>query len=247
MEVPEHVKDWDWVWQHFGVAGVIAVTCGVVWWQWKDIRELPGIKRLVAGITKKALPKAVPGKFNIAIAHLEGDDKQEMERLIRESVVEFPSVATLSFDRLIVSEQGNAEQAEREGHERARTLLKESGADVLIWGIVIKGVEKSVPKLYWTPARDIGAQPTAGRYQAAEDLRLPQVFWLDLTKVLGLLVANRNAAFLAQDGHFQADQLDPFIVRMRTLLASSNAQQWNAATRTQVLVILARSCVFRGR
>jgi len=133
------------------------------------------------------------------------------------------------------------------GHERARTLLKESGVDVLIWGIVIKQGGKSVvPKLYWTPARDIAATPSFGRYEAAEGLRLPQVFWQELTKVLGLLVANSNAAFMAQEGHYQADQLDPFIVRVRALLEGSNAEQWNAATRAQVLTILASALTTYG-
>jgi hypothetical protein len=132
--------------RRWGISGLIVLACLGIWWQWDHISKLPGIESLLAWITEKALPKAVPGKFNVAVARLEGDDKGEMERLILEALAEFPSVATLSFDRLVASEQGDREEAERESHGRARSLLKASGADVLIWGVVLKHGGKSVPK-----------------------------------------------------------------------------------------------------
>ena len=74
----------------------------------------------------------------------------------------------------------------------ARALLKASGADVLIWGVVLKQGGKSLPKLYWTPARDVAQSPTPARYQMTEALSLPTLFWQDLTNVLGLLVATSD-------------------------------------------------------
>jgi hypothetical protein len=230
----------DWL-RRGGLPGLIVLACVGIWWQWDHIRKLPGIEPLVARITEKTLPQAVPGKFNIAVAHLEGDDKRETERLILESLAEFPSVATLSFDRLVASEQGDMERAEREGHQRARTLLKASGADVLIWGVVLKQGGKSLPKLFWTPARDVARSPSAGRYQMTEALSLPSIFWQDLTNVLVLLVATSDAEFAAQQGHYTADKLAPFVQRVRGLLQSSKAEQWGAATRVQVLVVLGRA------
>jgi hypothetical protein len=126
----------SWIRKRFGMPGLAVLACIFfavgIWWNWKDVKELPGIQALVARLNQAALPKADPGKFNIAITHLEGDDQHEMERLIRESLHEFPSVVTLTFDRTIMSEHGNSEQDERVGHERARALLKTSGADVMI-------------------------------------------------------------------------------------------------------------------
>ena len=142
---PELVR--DWVPQRFGLAGLIVLTCLGIWWQWDQISALPGVEPLVARVADKALPKGEPGKFNVALAHLEGDDKHEMERLIRESLAEFPNVATLSFDRLITSKQGSTDKDERDGHEQARRLLNAANADVLIWGVVLKQGGKSVPKL----------------------------------------------------------------------------------------------------
>src|SRR5581483_7771066 len=119
-----------------GLLGLVVLTCAGGWWQWDHISQLPGVEPLVTRITAKALPKPISGRFNIAVAHLEGDDKRETERLILESLAEFPGVATLSFDRLVASNSGDMAKGEIEGHERARVLLKSSGADVLIWGAV---------------------------------------------------------------------------------------------------------------
>src|SRR5581483_10422292 len=221
-----------------GLIGAVVLACASIFWQWDHISKLPAIEPLIAHLTEKPLPKAVPGKFNIAVAQLEGDNNREAQRLILESLAEFPSVATLSFDRLIASEQGDREKAEGAGQERARTLLASSGADVLIWGLVLRECSKSLPKLYWTSTRKVVGASWAGRYQMTETLSLPSIFWQDLTSVLALLAATSNADFTAQEGQYTADKLAPFIQRVRSLLQSSKADQWNAAARAQVLVVL---------
>jgi Tetratricopeptide repeat len=228
----------DWLRRRFGILGVIVLASFGIWWQWNHINKLPGIDPLLARITQRPLPTAIPGKFNIAIAHLEGDTNQETERLIRESLAEFKSVTTLSFDRTIVSHQGDSENDEREGQARARALLASSNADVLIWGIVLRQGGKSLPKIYWTTSRDSGPAHAASRYQMTEDFSLPAIFWQDLTDVLALLVATSQADIGTRDGRYQADTLAPFIRRVRTLLRSSKAEQWNAATRAKLLTIL---------
>ena len=232
----------SWIRRRFGRRGLVVLSCVFfalgIWWKWNDVKELPGVEPLVGYLTEKSVPKAVPGKFNIAVAHLEGDDKHETERLIRESLAEFPSVVTLSFDRVIATDQGNVEKAEREGHERARALLKASGADVLIWGVVLRQDGKSLPKLYWTPARDVAHFHPAARYQMTDSLSLPIIFWQDLTNVLGLMVATSDAGFASQDGRYTADKLKPFINRVRELLGNSKTEQWDIDTRARVLFIL---------
>ena len=228
----------DWARMRFGWIGLVVLGCGGIWWQWDHISKLPGVEPLVAQLTQKPLPVPAPGKFNIALAHLKGDDRHEKEQLIYESLNEFHSVAALRFDRLIASEQGSSEEDERQGHERARALLKTSGADVMIWGVVLKDGGKSLPKLYWTPSGDMGHALSSGRYQMTENLRLPSIFWHDLTNVLGLLVATSAAESYTQQGQYAADKLEPFIERVRSLLRTSTAESWNADTRAKVLEIL---------
>lgn len=130
-EPPDLWKSFQrWVWKHFGWVGLAVILDFVVGWsQWERISKVPGIEALVARINEQATLTAIPGKFNVAIAHLEGDEDHAKERVIRDSLRDrFPITNTMSFDRLISSED------EREVHERARALLKASGFDVMIWG-----------------------------------------------------------------------------------------------------------------
>ncbi|MEM5449110.1 hypothetical protein [Paraburkholderia guartelaensis] len=227
--------------KRFGVVGTLVILSVGIWWQWDHVSKLPGIGPFVDYLTEAPLPRATNGKFNIAIAHLEGDDGHQMEAKIRESLSDFPAVSTLSFDRVIESEHSNNTQDERKAHDRARAMLKESGADVLIWGVVLKQGDESIPKLYWTPSEALAERIPPGRYpfKISEDLRLPIVFWRDLTHILGLLVIENEKEFLTPDGPHQRDQLEPFIGRVRELLTSSEANQWSGATRVEVQRIFA--------
>jgi hypothetical protein len=51
-----------------GLPGLIVLAAVAIWWQWDHVSKLPGIDYLVARITEQGLPKATPGKFNIAVA-----------------------------------------------------------------------------------------------------------------------------------------------------------------------------------
>src|SRR5512135_3392905 len=66
-----------WLWQRLGwraALGIGPVIVGlVVWWNWKDIRERPGIQAVVDWFAQEPLPQADPDKFSIAITHLNGD------------------------------------------------------------------------------------------------------------------------------------------------------------------------------
>jgi len=123
-EPPDLWKLLQWVWRRFGWVGLVFLACVGIWWQWDHISKLPGIEPLVARLTQQSLPRAEPGRFNVAIAHLEGDDDHAMERVIRDSLHDkFPIVNTVSFDRLISSEQD-----EREGHDARGLCSKHRGS-----------------------------------------------------------------------------------------------------------------------
>jgi tetratricopeptide (TPR) repeat protein len=199
---------------------------------------------LSRGSNEQATPPALPGKFNVAIAHLEGDDDHAKERVIRDSLRDrFPIIHAMPFDRLISSED------ERKGHERARALLKASGFDVMIWGDYLPEPEKAGKsrfRLHLTVSRDARQTSSPARYQTTNDLNLPPLFWQDLTYVLGLVVANSEAEFTAHEGQFQANKLAPFIDRVRALLQSSQSEQGNAATRAEVQSTLGHALVTYG-
>lgn len=244
---PEPLDLWKlvqgWVLKHFGVVGaVVLAIAGLLWTQWDHMKQLPGIEFLVARISEKSLPEAEPGEFNVAIAHLAGDDDRFMERKIRTSLVDqFPHVHTMSFDRLVSSEQG-----EREGHKQAQTLLRDSGFDVIVWGECLKQNDESLPRLHLTVSRDPRKSVAAGRYQTTADMNLPPLFWRELTSVLGLIVATNGADFASHQGQYQADKLEPFIQRVRQLLAGSRSDQWSANTRANVQFSLGSSLEIYG-
>jgi hypothetical protein len=91
---------------------------------------LPGVEPVVSWITERPLPKADPRNFNVAIAHLEDDEKGEVAAQILESLAEFPTVAVLSFDRRIVFHSGNSVVDERKGHDLAKDLLRRDRAQM---------------------------------------------------------------------------------------------------------------------
>lgn len=76
------------VWRHFGVLGLIVLVAVVIWWKWERIGRLPFIPSIIARVTRKALPKAVPDKFNIAVTHLQRDKDRETEQLIIEALAD---------------------------------------------------------------------------------------------------------------------------------------------------------------
>jgi hypothetical protein len=122
---------------------------------------------------------------------------------------EVEGVEVLPVDRTIDPGKPGKKNAEDE----ARGLLKQTGADVLIWGSVISLSGKSTMRLYWTPARDVpGAKSTGKSLPQTETVALPLEFWSDLKQILGLLVQSRIAALtFDQSGHYVADRLAPLI------------------------------------
>jgi len=213
--------------------GLVVVT-GLILWNWEKIQNLPGVSPIISRISQKSLPKADPRHFAIAIAHLENDKDHQYEVLIAEALKRFEGVQVLRFDRTI----SPSKETDEAGHDQAREYLKESGAHVLIWGLVHRIGGESAPRLYWTTSRE---SKRAKEVYQLERFELPELFWNDLVEVLRLAVVTHSAEFSAQAGRYIADQLEPFIKKVRELLESAGQQGWDTDTRAQVRVILADS------
>ena len=242
-----------WVFRRLGVPGLVVLTLLVAlayaYTNWDKVKTWPGMASVVAYLSRHPVPHADPNRFSVLVAHLENDEKGEHERLIVEALKEFEGVQVLKLDRTISLEESTVpEEMEKRGQEKARRYLQDSGASVLIWGMVLSRGGSTVYKLYWTPASGAGRQPERyGAPRAEEQLRLPEVFWSDLAHILRLLVTAKDSEFRAQEGHYVADQLLPFIARVRTLLrASAGRSGWDADTRGATLLILADALQVRG-
>jgi tetratricopeptide (TPR) repeat protein len=128
----------------------------------------------------------------------------------------------------------------RKAEEEARSLLRQTGADVLLWGSVISLSGKSAMRLYWMPARDVPGAKSTGKYQPqTETIALPLEFWNDLKQILGLLTQSRLAE-LAVDhsAHYVAHRLAPLIAQVRALVQSKEGV-WNPETLARVQFSLA--------
>ena len=235
-----------WVYEHYGVVGliVLAIIGAAIYayTNWDKVSRWPGVQWLIARLSRAPIPKADPNRFSVMVAHLEHDVNHHHEKLTLAALNEYEGIQLLPLDRTIVLGSFSEETTKR-GHETARRYLEQSGASVLICEMVLGEGATSIPYLHWTDSK--GEKRAPKRYDAPrmeEQLRLPAVFWTDLKDILRLLVASRDAEFRAEEGHYTADLLPPFIARVRTLLAASAGRpEWHADARASTRVILANA------
>ena len=184
------------------------------------------------------LVKADPNRFSIAIAQL-GNDEVGYRNTIVQELGNQSWLEVLPIDRRIEASGPVQSDAIKAGHEQARKFLNENGAQVLIWGTVVgKGMNNA--QLYWTPREqvDVKGTKTSERYPLATDLNLPQLFWEDLRKIIGLLVLTQAAAEISeQDKGPSSEQLRAFVTWVRELVGS-HTLGWGASEHGQVLFIL---------
>ena len=215
-----------WLNTRLGLVGAAIILLPLtIWWQWDKIEKLPGVAYLVEKLDDlKSLPQASGKSFSIMLAKLENDKDGKHRTVIKEALSRYEGIELFVAPRM-VSTEGNANVTEaiRSAHEHARKLLKESHADVMIWGTVLDTSKGDSPlSLHWTTSDKVGAKTTSEGYRPTEsNYDLPDLFWSNLGDVLGLLVTAQAATFYPQQGQSVADRLQPFIERTRVLLASS--------------------------
>lgn len=227
---------------------VVVVLLGLgflVAWQWDHIKQLPGVRQVVELASREPIPKSPPPprKFRVAVANLDRDPTGEVAHIIRQSLHEEPCLDVVAVDVLISTAGGALEKAAAAGHEKARKYLKQTHADVLIWGTVLASDEASdeaaVPQLYLTTAPEEGAEESGRprRYPREASQQLPPLFWHDLTNVLRLAVLTQAAGEFSDKGHYLASKLPDFTYKVRQLLLHSAS--WDAKARASTQRVLA--------
>jgi hypothetical protein len=146
---------WDILRRAFGPRGAFIIFAVLIlaWSFRSEIAEV--VADLHAQIVQWwPLPKAKPDVFTVALARLEDDDeKTHIEPTLAQDLQELSAsngIAVMEFPRTITADSAGDIQT---GHAKAREWLKQSGAQVLIWGKVLTAGGKSVPQLYWTTAK----------------------------------------------------------------------------------------------
>ncbi|MBF0156767.1 MAG: tetratricopeptide repeat protein [Magnetococcales bacterium] len=207
--------------------------------------------------TPPPLPRAKPGHYTVAVARLGNDPGNAQRAALVQYLSEFGEspadgkVGGSLVDALVIEREvelpsdGSRNDNVETGHKKARDLLGQTGADVLLWGEVIQEGEKPTLVLRWTPSRESALREERGdlergvRYSSsAREQELPALVWDDLASVLGLLVASTGAEFHDQDGQFLADRLRSFVRQAENLLEGAR-DRWTAETSSRVESVLA--------
>ena len=208
---------------------------GTTWQRSRGSRPLLQRSRRGCILPSRSVP-ARADRLTIAIAHLEKDTNGQQETLLRDELANgFEGADTKGIDRTIAVPDAETDQAALEkATEEAHHLLRESGADVLLWGRVLGSGDRPQMRLYWTPAHAMDGPKSTDRYQITETLALPPLFWNDLRQVLGLLVQSRLAALADElNGRYAADRLALLIDQVRKLLQAPQGS-WPAETEAGV-------------
>ncbi|HEX5747415.1 MAG TPA: tetratricopeptide repeat protein [Archangium sp.] len=236
------------LYRRFGTWGLVTlalVSLGFfVQWNWDKVSTLPLLSQLVELLSREKSPPASARKFTVAVAHLENDEGQEYERLIRDTLNGYAGIEVIQVDREVMSKHAVSGERLEAGHARARKYLEKTGADMLIWGTVLQVGGQSTSKLFLTDSLGLNRKHS-GRY-APENLSLPSLFWDELEQVLRLRVLTQSADLQAVQGRFAAEKLKPLVEKVRHLLESSEGQGWSVETRASMRVLLADALLRMG-
>jgi tetratricopeptide (TPR) repeat protein len=210
------------IYQRFGLPGLaIGAILVLLWSNWDTVKKLPGVTDTILWFSQAPLPRADPQSFAVALAHLEYDKDQKSELLISNVLGTFKGkgVQLLHLGRTISLKGELTEENEQAGHLQAQQYLKDTKAHVLIWGLILNENDRTAPQLFWTTEK---VKKRANEPYIPENFKLPNLFWNDLAEVLGLVVLTySNQLFSDHEGSFIAEQLNPFITRVRQLLDRS--------------------------
>ena len=201
----------------------IVVGGGVILWYWKDIRTALGnlVAAWLAIRGGRAIPKATGERYAVCLAKLENDPEGVNRRLIRDALVqEFAAgdVQVLSVDRAITVGEGDFPQEDvLEGHGRARGLLVDANADVMIWGEALNAAVGGLLRLHVT-LNDKIVKPASMKIRPDETTYdLPEEFWDVLRDFLALLIYTQGVALTSNPGAPVSAAIEPYIARVRAL------------------------------
>lgn len=230
-------------------------VCGIlIWWNWDSIVTRPWVGWFVDICTRQPVPRAPAGRLSIVVTHLEGDSARQIEKLLLDDLRQFKGVEILEVDRTVEwPGSGTEHEKKAKAQDEARTLLKNAGADAVMWGSVLSFDTQRAIRIYWTEATDLPGAKGTERYQI-ESVGMPMSFWSDLKQVLGLLIQARISALVfdksgnyvfEQSGRYIATELKPLIDQVRSMLEKDQGS-WDPETAAAVWFSLANAFSLYG-
>lgn len=110
-----------------------------------DAAKIPFVSDILNKVYERPLPASSSKKLTVAIVHIDGDQNDEVQKMIVHSLIDVPGFEVVRFDRHIdILTTDDPSTAEENSKKIAKKLLIEAQADLLIWGYVLADKEKTV-------------------------------------------------------------------------------------------------------
>ena len=197
---------------------------------WRGDPAAPGYQKVLRAVRSmserpvdddgKRHPMVDSRRFSVVVAGIQNDIGGQLQDVIVTDLSAFEGVHVVTMDQTISTEGPDLEQSMKTAAEVAQDCLDNMQATIMIWGKVLRFAGREVPQLYLSLSRS--KKQKAGRYLPTNDLRLPQVFWSDLTDVLRLVVLTYDIEFREQEGSYLGGQLRLFVSWVWQLLQSAD-------------------------
>ena len=173
-------------------------------------------------------------QFTILVAELDGDaDKSQSRHILAELQKQFPlrgeaRVHVLPYPE-VLAEPGELGEALARAEARGRSWLKQTKADVLVWGE--QGAKDKVLRLrFLTPIGEGGAQKP---YELNSTLELHPDFGADLGAILAVQAATSIAPVYERSGEALAGLIEPVVAKLKPL-AENPPASFSSDTRAQL-------------
>ncbi len=171
----------------------------------------------------------------VAIAHLEGDNGQQLEGRLRDALDGLDRrlhITPVILNRTIAV----SGRSQAISHRDARESVMHVRVDALIWGGAKGAAHPAVGPLYETR---FGTYPQFGGVYLPADFKLPELPVDDLCTVLRLMIATQSAYELVRWGFKFGDALEPLIKQVRAMADDPHKTSgWTADTRARVNLIV---------
>ena len=185
--------------------------------------------------SRSPLPHFAPDRFGVAILWLQNDPSNDARDVLLHEFRTLKGVDVRPASRLIPVDAAHLVDSIDAGHARARALLKQMRASVVLWGEVLRVGNENALQLFITHS-DACSLPGEGRYAFRDGLRVPQRLWGDITSIFALIACSESTT-LSRAPDSAAERLR-LIARVRPLLDNS---AMDPNTRRALLYITATS------
>lgn len=205
--------------------GVLVVFLGpIMFWKWGELLQTPIIGSFLRVASQPCLPKVDNENFVLALAVLENDPGNNIRKNIAACLDDFfrvnsssSSVGILEIERMISLDHSNP-NARGIGHKKAREYLSKTGANIIIWGQVVRTKNKEKIKLYFTHPGEYDFKSETSLFPF--EFELPENEWSNLLTFLNLIWYSELYNIKQWQNSNQTEEIELALGRAEKLLNS---------------------------